>query len=355
MNIAVSEERPSTDLGQRTVPTDSNNVAETLDIWFITDMVLCNFECAYCCAYSVVTTEKTWHTEDSYERFLQVTERLSQVPYQLRMRVQTLGEPFVSREFLERAGWLTSHDNIDFVELVTNGSLFKQRLKYITESGGDLNKLSLWVTFHHTEIGMEKFLEQAEYAQDSGAFVVVNALAFPDSIAIVEELHKECGERGLRMNVDPGYRDGGGEYDKGPLIAMMSEPDGIERLNKLTANKNVLAANLHAARSPDGEMCSAGGDYFIILNDGSVGPCCPLLSKGINLGNILDANFELKPGKKKYSPCTVDRRTPVISSLPIIGDKFRTPWPCKNKEDFSHLKVIRENEPHSRSFGWFGD
>ena len=97
MNIAVSEERPSTDLGQRTVPTDSNNVAETLDIWFITDMVLCNFECAYCCAYSVVTTEKTWHTEDSYERFLQVTERLTQVPYQLRMRVQTLGEPFVSR------------------------------------------------------------------------------------------------------------------------------------------------------------------------------------------------------------------------------------------------------------------
>jgi hypothetical protein len=136
---------------------------------------------------------------------------------------------------------------------------------------------------------------------------------------------------------------------------MESEPDGMERLYALTANRNVLDANLMSAVSPDGELCSAGGDYFIILADGRVGPCCPLLSKGHQLGNILDDGFELKPGKKPYIVCDVDRRLPIVSGLPVVGDKLRRKWPCKNKEDFGHLRVIHENEPRSRSLGWFGD
>lgn len=326
-----------------------------LDVWFITDLVFCNFECPYCCAYSVVTQEKTWHEEGSYERFLSITERLSQLPHELRMRLQTLGEPFVSRQFLERAGWLTTFEHIRFVELVTNGSLFKKRLGTVAEVGGDLSKISLWTTFHHTEIGLEEFLDQVEFARDQGAFVVVNALAFPESIDIVEELHRECKSRQLRVNVDPGYADGGGDYDGGPMVAMDSLPDGMERLYALAANKNVLEANLMAAVSPDGELCSAGSDYFIVLADGRVGPCCPLLAKGHQLGNILDADFELQPGKDPYIVCDVDRRLPVVSSLPVIGDKMRRRWPCKNKEDFGHLKMIREIEPRSPSLGWFGD
>jgi MoaA/NifB/PqqE/SkfB family radical SAM enzyme len=329
--------------------------AEELDVWFITDMVLCNFECPYCCAYKVITTKKVWHEQDSYDRFLRITERLTQVPYRLRMRMQTLGEPLVSKEFLERTGWLVSHDNIAFIELVTNGSLLSKRLKIITDNGGDLSKISLWATYHHTEIKMEKFLDEVQFAQDAGAFVVVNSLAFPDTIDTVEELYAKCGERGLRMNVDPGYRDGGGEYDQGgSLVPILDVPGGKERLYAMTANQNVLEANLRAADTVDGERCSAGGDYFIVLADGRVGPCCPLLSKGMQLGNMLDENYTLAPGKKKYSVCTVDRRTPLLGHLPLVGDHFRRRWPCKNKEDFGHLEVIRENEVRSPSLGWFG-
>ncbi len=326
-----------------------------IDVWFITDLVFCNFHCPYCCAYTVVTQDKTWHEDDSYQRFLDITERLSKVPQRLRIRLQTLGEPFTSKDFLARTGWLAAHDNIDFIELVTNGSLFSKRLGIIAENGADLSKISLWTTYHHTEIEMEAFLEQVEYAQDQGCFVVVNALAFPENIEVVEALHAECTKRNLRVNVDPGYADGGGDYDGGPLVAMEAEPGGMDRLYALAANRNVLDANLLSAVSPDGELCSAGGDYFIILADGRVGPCCPLLSKGHELGNILDESFQLAPGKDPYMVCDVDRRLPVVSGLPVIGDKLRRKWPCKNKEDFGHLKVIHENEPRSRSLGWFGD
>lgn len=329
--------------------------SDPLDIWFITDLVFCNFECPYCCAHTVVTKQKTWHEEVSYERFLTITERLSELPYRLRMRLQTLGEPFVSRQFLERAGWLTTFEHIEFVELVTNGSLFEKRLGTIADAGGDLGKISLWTTFHHTEIGLEQFLEQVEYARDRGAFVVVNALAFPESIDLVERLHEECRRRELRINVDPGYADGGGDYQDGPLVAMRSLPDGMERLRALAANENVLDANLMAAVSPDGELCSAGSDYFIVLADGRVGPCCPLLSKGHELGNILEDDFELRPRTDPYVACDVDRRLPVVSSLPVVGDKLRRRWPCKNKEDFGHLKVVRDNERRGPSLGWFGD
>lgn len=333
----------------------SPQVTGPLDVWFITDLVFCNFHCPYCCAYTVVTQDKTWHQDDSYQRFLTITERLSEIPYQLRIRMQTLGEPFTSRDFLARTGWLAAHDTIEFIELVTNGSLFKKRLGMIAEKGADLSKISLWTTYHHTEIEMAEFLEQVEYAREQGCFVVVNALAFPENIEIVEELHAECKKRDLRINVDPGYADGGGEYDGGPLVAMESEPGGMDRLYALTANRNVLDVNLMSAVSPDGELCSAGGDYFIILADGRVGPCCPLLSKGHQLGNILDTDFHLGPGKEPYIVCDVDRRLPVVSKLPMVGEKLRRKWPCKNKEDFGHLKAIHANEVRGRSFGWFGE
>ena len=326
-----------------------------IDIWYITDMAQCNFECPYCCAYEVVTKDKAWRDEGSYEKFLTITERIAQIPYRVRMRVQTMGEPFVSKEFLGRMGWLTGHANVDFVEMVTNGSLLKARLKLITEAGGDLSKISLWTTFHHTEIKMDKFLTMVEFAMEAGCFVVVNSLAFPDSIDMVEELHAECVKRGIRVNVDPGYRDGDSTYAEGPLIAMEAMPGGMERLRKLTANKTVLKANLLAAKSADGHLCSAGQDYFIVSPDGSVGPCCPLANKGIMLGNMLDPNYQLGPGKKDYMRCTVDRRVPVLSRVPVIGKAFRKQWPCKNKEDFGHLKSVRDTQPRAPSLGWFGN
>jgi hypothetical protein len=75
----------------------------------------------------------------------------------------------------------------------------------------------------------------------------------------------------------------------------------------------------------------------------------------MQLGNILDDDFTLAPGKKKYQVCTVDRRVPVLSHLPFIGERFRTKWPCKNKEDFMHLKSVRETQPVSPSLGWMGE
>ena len=354
-NAVVAEQRPSHTPAAEARRSPGTYSDQVIDIWCITDMAMCNFECPYCCAYQVVTKDKAWRDEGSYNQFLKITERIVQTPYRIRVRLQTMGEPFVSKEFLQRVAWMTSFENVDFVEMVTNGSLFKSRLKLITENGGDLSKISLWTTYHHTEIKMDKFLTQVEFARDQGCFVVVNSLAFPDSIDMVEELHAECTKRGLRINVDPGYRDGGSSYDSGPLIAMEAMPGGMERLNKLTANKTVLKANLMAADSADGEACSAGQDYFIVSPDGRVGPCCPLLNKGIVLGNLLDPNYELKAGKKDYMRCNVDKRVPVLSRVPVVGERFRKKGPCKNKEDFGHLKVIRESQPRSPSLGWFGD
>lgn len=354
-NAVLAGQPATTSPSPQQSPSHSSQPGEAIDIWCITDMAQCNFECPYCCAYEVVTKDKAWRDEGSYNQFLEITERIAKLPYRIRMRLQTMGEPFVSKEFLARVGWLTKHDNVEFVEMVTNGSLLKARLKLITEADGDLSKVSLWTTFHHTEIKMDKFLTQVEFAQEAGCFVVVNSLAFPDSIDMVEELHAECVKRGIRINVDPGYRDGDSSYAEGPLIAMEAMPGGMERLRKLTANETVLEANLLAAKSADGYQCSAGQDYFIVSPDGRVGPCCPLLNKGIILGNLLDPNYTLTTGKKEYIKCNVDKRVPVLSRVPVIGSAFRQQVPCKNKEDFGHLRSVRDTQPRTPSLGWFGD
>lgn len=319
-----------------------------LDVWYVCDLSLCNFDCAYCASGSPEkggfrTRKKMWLDEDSPARFKQILQWISALPYSIGMRLQTIGEPFVSEEFLAEAARMTREPNIRFVELVTNGSLLSGRLgKMIDQQGADPSKLSMWITYHPTEISAEKLVENAAYAQSRGVFVVVNALLFPDTLEGVEKLHALCAEKGLRTNVDLG-QDFNETYSGQPFIPLahdytrQEDPKSLAgRAQLLIQNRQMALTSVVATAAPRGLKCSAGYDYIFISPDGEVHPCFAYrryLEKA-RLGSALDPAFVPQLRSTRYAPCGIAKG-------------------CTCKEDFLHLEVVPEGPMRDRSLGYW--
>src|SRR6202021_2531104 len=112
----------------RSTPTREQPILPRLDIWHICDLSLCNFDCAYCASGSPETggsrtRKQMWKNSDGPERLRLILRWIAKLPYSIGLRLQTIGEPFVSEEFLAEESRMTRGRNIPFVELVTNGSL----------------------------------------------------------------------------------------------------------------------------------------------------------------------------------------------------------------------------------------
>ena len=316
-------------------------MSDIVRIWYVSAQKLCNFRCSYCVSINdyAKSNTKDW-PEDDQAQFKKIVNWIAERPFRAGVRLATLGEPFTSQLFLSQAAWLTTRPNVAFVELLTNGSLLKQRLDRLDREG-DISKLSLWITHHHTEISVSRFIENARIAQEKyGCFVVVNGLLFPDNEASVLELKAAAEEHGLRFNLDLGYdpltpHAANSQHDA--LVPILRrEDEGITRAIRLGANPEILNLNLRAMRNLRNQTCCAGHNYFYIGIRGDVYRCSRYQVLGKNrIGNVLDDGFEFHPNDER-SPCEAG-------------------FGCVNKEDFLNLRRYQtEDEPLVPSLGWVG-
>jgi len=317
------------------------NMTDFVRIWYVSAQRLCNFRCTYCVSINdyAKSNKADWPEEDR-ERFNKIVAWIADRPFRIGIRLATLGEPFASRPFLGKAAWLTTRPNIDFVELLTNGSLLKRRLAQLDREG-DVTKISLWATYHPTEISLSRFIDSVRFAQERyGCFAVVNGLLFPDNEDSVVELKRAAAEAGLRFNLDLGYDPLTPHGvltrldDMVPILRDQHE-DGIARAIRLGAAAELLEVNVAAMRDLRGGLCSAGHDYFYIGIRGDVYRCSRYQALGKDrLGNVLDDGFELQLSDGRWTPC---------------GAGFG----CGNKEDFLNLRrLAAEGRPAAPSLGW---
>ena len=316
----------------------------TVRIWYVAAQRLCNFHCRYCVSVSDYAKSNTeeWSAPDDRARMERIVRWIGDLPFRVGVRLATVGEPFASRAFLAQATWLSKRPNIDFVELLTNGSLLKRRLEQL-RSDGDLSKISLWITHHHTEISIARLIENARLAQDEyGCFVVVNGLIFPDNAASVDELRHAAEEAGLRFNLDLGYdpltpHAAHSTIDRMVPVLRAGGDDGISRAVQLGADPELLELNLLAMRDLRNQPCAAGHNYLYIGMHGDVYRCSRYQALGKDqLGNVLDDDFELKLNEERWVTCAAG-------------------FGCGNKEDFLNLqRWSRRATSSARSLGWVG-
>ncbi len=315
-------------------------MANPVRIWYVSAQRLCNFQCSYCVSTGdyAKSNQEDWRSTDEREDFDRIVEWLGTRPFPVQLRLGTLGEPFASHHFLDRAAWLTRQEGVRFVELLTNGALLRRRLPKLSETA-DMSKVSLWITYHQTEIPLERFIANARFAQEEfGCFVVVNSLLFPSTADGIAELKAAAEDAGLRFNVDLGYDPVVPAQDidnPSRLIPILGEDDGVDTAHRLGIRPEMLDLTLTAFEDVHHRPCSAGHDYVFIAIDGEVYPCSRyyVLKHG-RLGNVLDPGFELPLRADRYQECAARQG-------------------CCNKEDFLNLaKSTAVGNRSQASLGW---
>lgn len=302
-----------------------------LKVWYVAPQRLCNFNCEYCVStgeYSK-SNKKKWENEGDVDNFKKVIDWIISIDCRIKLRLGTLGEPFTSYEFMRQVSLLTNKDNIEFVELLTNGSLLKQRLPVLDKQGVNFNKLTLWASFHPKQISIERFFDNILFAREKyGCNIIINGLLFPESINDIIDLKKYADMYTVDFNLDLGYdpKVPAEVFDKKNienLIPITKEFLDLEKLEYLGVNKKMVDVNFIALKNPKNQLCSAGHNYICISIKGDVYPCSRyyVLNEG-KLGNILDDD-KIVLLESNFSRCKAKAG-------------------CCNKEDFLNLKMARE-------------
>jgi len=328
-------------------------------------MLKCNFSCSYCVAaagqsqvsgtdYSQGAKRNMWGTKEGRESTRKAVLWVASLPYRVGVRYDVHGEPFLNPDVIEDIVWLTKQPNVAFVEVQTNGSLFKKRLPQIVDKI-DVSKLKLFCTFHHTEIALDEYLANVLFASELGFEVTVNTLLATDNVAVIREVLARCQEHGIGTSADlkfPGFDVPPTEamsdtvdvdkkarhfLNKDPFVELLDAGDeGLEVFRTVAESgplgKEIrfLAALLVGLYGGSGRECSAGHDYIVVDNWGDVFPCSSYADTGTNrLGSVLDPGFVPELREATYAPCQYKET-------------------CHQKEEYGNLKILREHRDLSK-------
>jgi len=311
-----------------------------LRVWYVSPERLCNLHCSYCVSTGDYAKSSTveWASHEERAVFEDAVRWLGSASTRIGLRMGTLGEPFASKTFLERAAWLTTRGHIEFVELLTNGALLGRGLPRLLAQA-DSSKVSLWITHHPAEVSAGKLIENARLAQEVyGCFVVVNALLFPDNVESIMALRDMAVESGLRFNVDLGYNPRtprGLVGSSGQMVPSLRLQDFQSVLDKVGANHRLVQINLRALEGVQSQPCRAGHSYVYIAINGDVYRCSRYYVLRRNkIGNVRDREFRLRPLSGPASPC-------------------EAAFGCCNKEDFLNLEAAAAiRDEGAPSLGW---
>ncbi|MFG2836065.1 hypothetical protein [Streptomyces zaomyceticus] len=308
-------------------------------IWYVAGQRLCNLSCDRCVSIGewAMSNRYDWKNPEDRDVYEKVVNWIGTRPYPVKVRLGTLGEPFASTFFLEKAAWLTRQSGVDYVELLSNAILLPRRLPKL-EADANLGKLSLWLTWHDGQVDLERFIQAAVFAQERyGCFVVVNTLLFETNADAVARARDAALAAGLRFNVDHGYDPTADSTPQDPSAAVpvLQSADALDTLAALGGNRALAEAALAGLTSCRGMLCRAGHDSAFIDIHGQAYRCSNYSSQEQPpLGSVLDPGFDLPLRPEPWAPCAARGG-------------------CGNKEDFLNLQIAGPLRPTTvPSLGW---
>jgi hypothetical protein len=244
---------------------------------------------------------------------------LSALPYRLRLRINSIGEPFTSDAYLDSIAQFSHSKNLEFVEILTNGSFSDVRFERFVQHVC-AERLRLWMTYHPSQIKLDRFIKAAVKAKSHHIPLVVHGLLFPDTVKEVFELKKRCAEEGLRLHIGLGINFNKAYPLHGHVPAAEDETVPREALELNIAFPDEI---YQAAHRPFGSPCSAGHDYIFVDLWGNVHQCFTYhMNRMQPLGSTQDPNFQLSLRKTQFKKCAAKTS-------------------CVCVEDYQHLKCSK--------------
>lgn len=315
-------------------------------------MLRCTYNCEYCVAASGQSQTKgldcsqgmkrpEWG-ENGLELSKKAIKWVTSLPYKVGVRYDAHGEPFLNDDVVQDVAWLTHQNNVAFVEVQTNASMFKKKIPELANNA-DADKLNLFCTFHHSQVSPEQFMESILFARDHGIHIIVNVLVFNDNISPVEKVLELCRKHNVRTSADiryPGFTVPLTEDGKRSRHFLSSDPfqaflesgtNGSEAFRVIAESGPLgkelrfLSAMLVGIYGLPGRQCSAGHDYIFVDKWGDAYRCfCYADINKNKMGSVLDPGFVPKLRTEAYAPC-----------------RYRET--CHQKEEYGNLKILREH------------
>jgi sulfatase maturation enzyme AslB (radical SAM superfamily) len=327
------------------------NGPDFLKVRISISMLKCTYSCEYCVAASGQSQTRKINSSRGMKRPVwgengldlanTAVKWVTSLPYQVGVRYDVHGEPFLNDDVIQAVSWLTHQSNVAFVELQTNASMFKQKIPEFLDAFNPA-KLNLFCTFHHSQVSPEKFMESILFARNLGMHIIVNVLVSHDNVSPVEKVLDLCRKHTIRTSADiryPGFTvplTGDGKRARHFLnsdpfqVLLSSGADGSDALRiiadsgPLGKDVRYLAAMLVGIYGLPGRQCSAGHDYIFVDRWGDVYRCFCYADLNKNkMGSVLDSGFVPKLRKEAYAQCHY-RET------------------CHQKEEYGNLKILRE-------------
>jgi hypothetical protein len=188
------------------------------------------------------------------------------------------GEGLVRSWYRQAMAGLSHLSHVKKVAIQTNLSC---RLNWVEDC--DLTTAAFWVTYHPTQVGLDRFLNQCGELTRLGARYSVGIVGLPDHLAHARRIRDELQDVYLWVNAAEGhtYTD--------------SEAAQWQQLDPL----------FHYSRYPHhslGQPCRTGNEVVSVLGDGTVRRCHFVQEP---LGNLYDGTFRaaLQPRRCPLNTC----------------------------------------------------
>lgn len=318
-------------------------------------MSRCTFNCGYCVAaagesmlsgkdLTVGLKRPRWSTENGRELAKLACSWVSRLPYRMGVRYDVNGEPFIDKDVMIDISWLTHQENVEYVEVLTNTSMFKKSLPSM-KLQANFEKLTLFCTFHHTEISPELFVDNVLFAHRLGCRVIVNVLVSEDNTEEINQVLALCKQHKLPTSADilfPAFtntiNDDNGKTVRNflkidPFTNLMSVPQRIDDAFSIVANSGPLGEDLRFLAAmlvglygiPEDRKCSSGYDYIFIDRFGDIYSCfCYADIKYNKLGTIFEPAEKFALRNDEYAVC-------------------RYKETCHQKEEYGNIDIYREH------------
>jgi len=210
----------------------------------------CNYGCTYC-PFAKRAPRKSMLSADraALERFVAWARRAER--WQLQVLFTPYGEALIWPWYRQALVELSRVPHVRQVSIQTNGSA---PTDFLDEA--DLTRVSLWVTYHPTEITRADFVARIAALHEHGTPLSVGMVASPARIHEAEALRAELpGEVPFWLNAQkPGIRFG---------------DEDVARLRALDPMFD-LEMRRHRSR---GQACRTGEDVISVNGDGTIRRC----------------------------------------------------------------------------------
>lgn len=166
---------------------------DRLEILYRGSLRSCNYHCSYCPFSKHRRSEQELRKDrEQWEYFVQTMGKRTKGLQMCTLMVVPYGEALIHPWYWEGLAYVSTLSEIQAAGAQTNLSFgAEESLKVFRQSGGHMEKLRLWGTFHPEMVSVDEFVKKCRQLRDAGVNLCAGAVGVPAHLRLLKELREK--------------------------------------------------------------------------------------------------------------------------------------------------------------------